>query len=179
MTRAIQIPREDLERLRRLLPGMSTTQAVAEALTRGSRVLAGHDDGPGADVRAIDPHDLTTLRRRLVQEAVEVAGHRFALVTGLDRRREAVRRELRSYEEGLALDRDVVPGLKLEAKELRRRIRQLEERARAAGIDVDAVGPPIRWSETIHVDGYEPPRYESDSDRRARTVAFFQRVGGR
>jgi hypothetical protein len=107
-----------------------------------------------------------------------VAVQGFRLVMDRERDARAERDVVRTYERHLELDKDVVPPLKLEAKRLRAELRRLEEEARSLGLDVEAIEPRIHWPETIAVDGYEPPRYETNDERRRTAVDFFRRVGG-
>jgi hypothetical protein len=165
VTRSVEIPREDWERLERLLPDVPARRRTAEVLAWGARVLS--EDPPPRDGGSA-----------FAREAAEVAVHRCALVLQRERSHSANRGEVRTYEEGIELDRDLVPPLKLEAKELRAEVRALERRSRAAGLDVEAIEPRIDWSQTIAVDGYRPPRYETHDERRAKAVEFFRRTGG-
>jgi len=82
----------------------------------------------------------------------------------------------RLVEEGLVLERDMIPPLKLEASRLRAELRQAEADAAAEGVDPAAIEPQIDWRQTISVEGYTPPRFEPNEDRRAATVAFFRRI---
>ncbi|GIU98960.1 MAG: hypothetical protein KatS3mg014_0576 [Actinomycetota bacterium] len=94
-----------------------------------------------------------------------------------ERLAEAERRDRATYERDLALQRDVIPPLKERAKALRARIRELEARARAAGVDPEAVAPSVDRADTLAVDDYEPPRFERDEDRRRAAIGFFRRLG--
>jgi hypothetical protein len=112
----------------------------------------------------------------LARKAASVAIHRFELVTTRERFARAEHDEQASYERHLELHKDVVPPLKLGAKALRSEVRRLEEQARGLGIDVDALEPRIDWPETMAVDDYKPPRYETNESRRRAAVEFFRRV---
>jgi hypothetical protein len=101
---------------------------------------------------------------------------RRVLVKNRDRFADAGAREERTYREQLDLERDVVPPLKLEAKRLRADVQRLDAEAAARGIDVTTIDPQVDWMNTISVDGYVPPRFESSDERRAAAVGFFRRL---
>ena len=65
----------------------------------------------------------------------------------------------------------------MEAKRLRREIRDLEEALRAHGLDPSSVGPAIGRSASA-VDDYEPPHFVNRAQRQQATAEFFRRVGG-
>jgi hypothetical protein len=125
------------------------------------------------------PERLERLRRSLAVAAARAAVHRFELVTQRERFERSERDELQTYERHLELHKDVVPPLKLEARALRAEVRSLEAEARARGIDVDAIQPAIDWRNTLAVDGYEAPKYETPESRKRAAVEFFRRVGKR
>jgi hypothetical protein len=175
--RAIDVLADDWDRLRRLFPDREGTDLAGTA----SRL--GHDAAEEPfEVRV--PADLPPAERvqrltmQLARSAGGVALQRFRLVTERERDVRAEHDEAVTYERHLELEKDVVPPLKLEAKRLRAELRALEAQARGLGIDVDALEPRIAWPDTIAVDGYEPPRYETNDQRRETAVAFFRRVGG-
>jgi len=177
VTRLVSILTEDWHRFGRALADVPSNLLVDEAYRRGLELLwecslPTGSEGPLANGRG-------SKRSAFAREAAEVAVHRFALITQRERLDAATKAELQMYQEGLELDREVVPPMKLEAKALRQQVRELEQRARAAGIDVDALEPQVDWSKTIHVEGYRPTKYETNEDRRAAAVEFFRRVGGR
>jgi len=113
----------------------------------------------------------------VVHLAAAASAYRHRLVGDRDRLGAARTAERESYERGLLLDRDLVPPLKLRAKDLRAEIRRLEADARGLGLDPDTIDPRVDWAETFAVDTFEPPRYESDADRKRVVVEFFRRLG--
>jgi hypothetical protein len=170
---AIELLQVDWGLLRRLFPDRSDERLLVAAVERGRAALDGAlDDDPGAS--ADDP--VSRLTSEVIHDAARVAVHRFDLVTRRDRLAWARRDERATYERHLELHKDVVPAMKLRAKELRAEVVRLEAEARARDIDVDAIEPAIDWPETISVEDYTPPRYESNEDRRRTTVEFFRRV---
>jgi hypothetical protein len=176
MSRVVAVLSTDWLGLRRACPRRSDDELVALALQRGRAVAAReHRERVEEDLPAGER--VSRLRDALAQRVASVAGHRFELVTQRDRLARAKVDERESYERHLALHKDLVPALKLRAKELRAEVRRLERECEAAGIDPVTVEPAIDWSATISVDGYEPPRYGSTADRRAAAVEFFRRVG--
>lgn len=86
-------------------------------------------------------------------------------------------RERVAYEEALALDRDILPPLKEEARRLRRELFALEDAVRARGIDPATVEPAMP-DQPLAVDDYAPPRFLDANERREVSVAFFRRIGG-
>ncbi len=145
-----------------------------EAAARGRSLLA---DGRGAPSTSAGAAPLARLRTQVVLRAAAASAYRHRLVTERHRLAVAEHEERRSYEDGLALDRDLVPPLKLRAKALRAEIRRLEAEARARGLDPDTIEPRVEWAETLAVDTYVPPRYTTDADRKRATLEFFRRLG--
>jgi hypothetical protein len=172
MTGGARILTSDWEAFRSAFPGADQRELKDEVMRRGREILA----------RAALGHrqtgSLERGRDELARKAASVALLRFELVTQRTRFARAEALERKTYERHLELDRDVVPPLKLEAKRLRAELRSLEARARSLGVDVEALEPRIDWPNTIAVDTYEPPRYESNEQRRKAAVEFFRRVGG-
>lgn len=168
----VQILAVDLDRLER---AATIDDVGAELGRRGRLVAAAGPPGPSGSKREHE-RSATTGGRELVWTAATSSVHRFSFATTRKRAGESTELERRAYEEKLALDRDVVPRLKAEARDLRREIRMLERELFLRGIDPTAVEPVIDWGTTLAVDGYEP-RYESNEDRRERAVEFFRRIG--
>lgn len=178
MRRSVEVLRNEWEMLRRACPDGTDEERIASLIERGLAVIErAHADGTPDDLPGGDR--IARLRTAVVLKAAGVAVHRFDLVTQRDRLSAARREERATYERHLALHRDVVPPMKLQAMALREEVRRLEQEARSRGIDPDTIEPRIDWSGTISVDGYEPPRYESTDDRRRAAVEFFRRVGWR
>ena len=175
MSATVEVLEVDWEPLRRAFPGVPDAELAERALTRGRKVVMAPDEDrlprtlPSAE-------RLARRRWALARKAASVAIHRFELVTNRERFARAEQDEQASYERHLELHKDVVPPLKLEAKGLRSEVRRLEVRARELGIDVHAVEPPIDWPETMAVEDYEPPRYETNESRKRAAVEFFRRV---
>ena len=175
MSRTVEVLEVDWELLRGAFPGVSDAELAERALSRGRQIVMAPDE---------DRHPLTLppaeglARRRwaLARKAAGVAIHRFELVTNRERFARAEQDEQASYERHLELHKDVVPPLKLEAKGLRSDVRRLEEEGRKLGIDVDAIEPRIDWPETMAVDDYESPRYETNESRKRAAVEFFRRA---
>lgn len=177
MSPSVHLLADDWERLRRVYPDRDDRDLARTALALGRKAA----DAP-FEIRV--PPNLPKRERvqrlivMLARSAGGVAVQRFRLVRDRERDARAERVEALTYERHLELDKDVVPPLKLEAKRLRAELRRLEEEARSMGIDVETIEPRISWPETIAVDGYEPPKYETNDERRRTAVAFFRRVGG-
>jgi hypothetical protein len=161
--------------LRRALPDVPDGDLVERALRRGMAIV-GESLDESVPEEIPSAGRVVRLRRALARAAASVAVHRFELVTNRERFSRAERDELESYERHLELHRDVVPPLKLDAKALRAQVRGLENEARGLGIDVEAVEPSIDWANTMYVDEYEPPRYETNESRKHTAVEFFRRV---
>jgi hypothetical protein len=175
MTERVQMLAGEWERIRRALPGMAEEELTARAIAHGTACLAA---GPISVDPDLPPSDrVARLRRLVVLGATTVSELRSWLVSERDRLRTAAEEERRSYEIGLELDRDLVPPLKLRAKELRAEIRRLEAEAAAQGLDPDGIAPAIDWRETVDVDRFQPPRYGSDEDRKRAAIEFFGRLG--
>lgn len=177
MSGAVVLLAEDWERLRRAYPDANDVELARAALSRGRRAV----QGP-AEIRV--PADLLPgerigrLRMLLASSAGAAAVLRLRMIVDRERDVRAEREEIRTYERHLELEKDLVPPLKLEAQRLRAELRTLEREAREAGIDVGSIEPRIHWPETIAVDDYRPPRYQSHEERRRAAVEFFRRVGG-
>lgn len=175
MSLCVRLLRDDWDAFAARFPGVSADELADQMIVRGQEVLAAaHDEAPTeghADATA-------RLRNMLARKAGSVALVRFELVTQRERFTRAERLEQATYERHLELDREIVPPLKLEAKRLRAEIRALEARARELDVDVDELRPQVDWANTIAVDAYRPPRYESNEERRRTAVEFFRRVGG-
>jgi hypothetical protein len=178
MSGAVEVLVVDWEILEHANPGALDAELAGRALSRGRAIVAApYEDRVPEDLPPAER--LARLRGALARKAASVAMHRFELVTGRERLARAEQDEQASYQQHLELHKDVVPPLKLEAKALRSEVRRLEEEARELGIDVDAVEPRIDWPETMAVDDYESPRYETNESRKRAVVEFFRRVGGR
>jgi hypothetical protein len=145
---------------------------VHDALARGAEVLRAVPDA-----RAEPRTPVHRLRAQVVLRAAAASAYRHRLVAERDRLPAARDLERRTYDESIDLDRDLVPPLKLRAKALRAEIRRLEADAVASGLDPSAIEPTVAWAQTLAVDTYEPPRYGSDVDRKAKTLEFFRRLG--
>ncbi|HZP89743.1 MAG TPA: hypothetical protein VFC04_01960, partial [Actinomycetota bacterium] len=157
-----------------LVPGNGLGPDEARALLARARAIA-LSSPAGAVPEGLSPAErVERLRGSFAVTAARAAVHRFELVTQRERFERSERDEIATYERHLELDRDVVPPLKLEARALRAEIRRLEAEARALGIDVDAVQPAIDWRNTLAVDGYEAPRYETPESRKRAAVEFFR-----
>jgi hypothetical protein len=178
MSRVIEVLGVEWELLRGALPGVPDAELAERALSRGLAIVA--DPLEDRVPETLHPAErLSRLRAALARKAASVAIHRFELVTSRERFVRAEHDEQASYERHLELHKDVVPPLKWEAKALRSEVRRLEEQARGLGIDVDALEPRIDWPETMAVDDYQPPRYETNESRKRAAVEFFRRVRGR
>jgi hypothetical protein len=178
MSGAVEVLVVDWEMLKRADPGALDTELAERALSRGRAIVAApYEDRVPDDLPPAER--LARLRGALARKAASVAIHRFELVTSRERFARAEQDEQASYERHLELHKDVVPPLKLEAKALRSEVRRLEEEARELGIDVDTLEPRIDWPETMAVDDYESPRYETTESRKRAAVEFFRRVVGR
>jgi len=176
MSRSVEILAADWRRLREAHPEADDRGLVEEMLGRGRGILGDPpEDRIPSDLPA--PERLARLRRWFPRKAASVAVQRFDFVTSRERFALAADRERESYERHLELDKDIVPPLKEEAKALRGKIRELEARVRARGIDPDRIEPRIDWRSTLAVDAYERPRYETNETRRRAAVDFFRRVG--
>jgi hypothetical protein len=175
MSPAVEVLEVDWDLLRGAFPGVPDEELAERALSRGRQVVTAPDEDRHP---ATLPSTERLARRRwaLARKAASVAIHRFELVTNRERFARAEHDEQASYERHLELHKDVVPPLKLEARGLRSEVRRLEEEARELGIDVDAIEPRIDWPETMAVDDYEPPRYETNESRKRAAVEFFRRA---
>jgi hypothetical protein len=167
-----RILRVDWELLATAFSEVPSGELERRAAARGAEILERADRG----ARRASPHEQE--REDLARKAAGVAVMRFELVSQRDRFARARALEQETYEQHLRLDKDVVPPLKLEAKRLRAELRSLETRARDLGIDVGEIEPSIDWPNTIAVDAYEAPRYETNAERRKTAVEFFRRIGG-
>jgi hypothetical protein len=175
MSPRVEVLEVDWELLRGAFPGVPDAELAERALSRGRQILTAPDEDRHP-VPLPSAEGLARRRCALARKAASVAIHRFELVTNRERFARAEQDERASYERHLELHKDIVPPLKLEAKGLRSEVRRLEEEARKLGIDVDAIEPRIEWPETMAVDDYEPPRYETNESRKRAAVEFFRRV---
>jgi hypothetical protein len=166
--------RVEWERLRRDAGEPSDERLIEAAVARGSRLLR---DDPATAAPPSTPRRVAKLRSQVVLRAATASAYRHRLVVDRQRLAAAKDDELRSYQDGLTLDRDLVPPLKLRAKALRAEIRRLETETRARGLDPDAIEPTVDWPETLAVDSYDRPRFVSDADRKQAAVEFFRRLG--
>jgi len=171
----VRVLATDWERLRSAYPGLDDERLAAEALDRGRDLLAELPTSP--PLEASLEQRVEWLRRWFPRKAGSIAAQGFELVEHLRRQAEVGEVERRTYEVHLALNKDVVPPIKEEAKALRAEVRRLEEAVRAKGFDPDSVEPSIDWSRTLAVDIYERPAYQSTESRRRATVEFFKRLG--
>jgi hypothetical protein len=167
--RAIEVFAGDLDIAQRARPELTPEDLVEEALARGLALI-----GLGADPGGDDD-----LRVDLADAVAEASAIRWILVTSRDRFVDARESEQQTYLEHLDLERDVVPPMKLEAQRLRKVLRGLEAKARVRGVDLAAIEPQIDWMNTISVEGYAPPRFQSNAERRETSVRFFRRLGRR
>jgi hypothetical protein len=175
MSSMVEVLGVDWELLRGAFPWVLDAELAERALSRGRQVVMAPDED--RQPRALPSAErLARLRWTVARKTASVAIHRFELVTNRQRLASAEQDEQASYERHLELHKDVVPPLKLEAKGLRSEVRRLEEEARELGIGVDAVEPRIEWPETMSVERYEPPRYETNESRKRAAVEFFRRV---
>lgn len=175
MSSTVEVLEVDWDLLRGAFPGVPDADLAERALSRGRQVVRAPDEDRHP-VTLPSAERLARQRWALARKAASVAIHRFELVTNRERFARAEHDEQAGYERHLELHKDIVPPLKLEAKGLRSEVRQLEEEARELGIDVDAVEPRIDWPETMAVENYEPPRYETNESRKRAAVEFFRRV---
>lgn len=174
--RPVDVLRIDWERARRA-SGVDDRDLASQVAIRAARLVGAQRPPDRVDPELRGQERVAALRATFAWRAATVAVHRFDYVTGLDRFERAAFDEERGYEQKLALDRDVVPPLKEEARSLRAEIRALEERLRRAGGDPDQVAPAIDWSRTLAVDAYVRPEYETAAARRKKAVDFFKRIG--
>jgi hypothetical protein len=171
----VPILRADWDRLRAAYPGIDDHPLCRRALERGDEVLASDPSEPARDG---DPtvEQVRQLRSFVARRAASLAVYRHELVAHRERLPRAEAAERASYERHLELEKDLVPPLKLRAKALRAEIRRLEAQARHLGLDPEAIAPRIDWPETLAVDGYEQPRYETNEQRKRTAVEFFRRL---
>jgi hypothetical protein len=175
VSREVEILAIDWQRLQSAYPDLDDRRLASMAVDRGLEVVLGApvDTGPPPKGPA---GRLARLREEFPSTAADVAVHRFDYVARRERFQLTARIEEQTYAEHVALDKDVVPPLKEEARALREHVRRLEDDARRRGIDPDSIEPAIEWSHTLAVDAYTRPRYESIDERRERTARFFRRV---
>jgi hypothetical protein len=163
MSSPLEVPAVLWERLREAFPGADDAELATLAHERG-RAIARRSEPP-------------PLRQDVAERAAAVIILAQRLAPERRRLAEAEVRERESYEHDLRLQREIVPPLKERARALRARIRELEDRVRAAGRDPAAVAPAIDWPDTLAVDDYRAPRFERDQDRRRAAIEFFRRRG--
>jgi len=175
MIRRVTVLRVEWEGIRGAFPDASEEHLVEAAMARGAALLRESDMPSPGDPSA--RRRVEFLRSQVVHRAAAVSAYRHGLVAVRDRLRVARTEEGQTYEQGILLDRDLVPPLKLRAKDLRAEIRRLEAVARADGLDPDTIEPVVDWAEALAVDTFEPPRYESDADAKRAAVEFFRRLG--
>ncbi len=160
MSDSLRVPAALWDQLRREFPELEEAALVRLALERGRALEATRS------LRA----EVATRTAAAILLLERVAALRA-------RRAQAERDDRATYERDLELRRDVVPPLEERAKALRARIRALEGRLRGSGVDPSTVEPSVDWSDTLAVDDHEPPRFESDEDRRRAALEFFGRHG--
>lgn len=179
----VEVLAADWERLRRAaaavrpLAGETDRELEEEVARRGAELIDRPAPPDRVDPLLTGPERVAALREVLVRRAATLAVHRFDYAAGRDRFAAAGEAEERAYVRKLALDRDVVPPLKEEAKALRAEIRRLERALVEAGGDPASVPPAIEWGTTLAVDAYVRPGYETPETRRRRAVEFFRRIG--
>lgn len=173
---SVEVLAVDRARLDRAIRGEAAPLGQ-EIGRRGRRLAAAGRPAERVDPASSPADRVPGLRVALAWQAALVSVHRFDYATGREGFRALAVREELLYEEKLGLDRDLVPGLKEEAKALRAEIRGLEAELRARGVDPGAITPPIEWDRTLAVDDYQGPSYESVAERRAKAVEFFRRIG--
>ena len=172
----VEVLAVDLERAARA--GPANSWALGDELARRGRLVAAVGRPEELDAsRPAAGLGVAELRRLLIWAAALSSVHRFAYVTSRGTAARAADAERHAYEEKLSLDRDHLPELKELARDLRAEVRRLEAELRLRGGDPERVEGAIEWDRTLAVDDYEPPRYESNEDRRARAVDFFRRIG--
>lgn len=173
----VQILSADIDDARAARPDLTEDALIEESCRRGLRIASENAGGDFAGDEASVPSRIARLRTQCAVSAASVAELRTRLVLDRERYESSAVEERRTYLEFVELDRDVVPPLKMQARQLRAEVRRLEAEAAAMGIDVSRIHPSIEWAETLAVDGYEPPRYVSNESRRRATLAFFRRRG--
>jgi hypothetical protein len=159
----IELIAEDVERLRSAYPDLDDA-ALGVALTEA------------AACHRHDTWDREDVLERFVHDAAALATYRHRLLGAGQTRAKARERERDAYEAQIELDREVLPPLKAEAMRLRTEIRRLESALRAKGIDPTTIEPTVEGP-TLAVDGYRPPRFVDEAERRREVVAFFRRPG--
>lgn len=176
MTRSVEILAGDWRLLRDVYPETDERTLVRLALERGAEIVDGSVEERVP--QGLPPEERGARLRALVaRRAAGVAVLHFTLVATRARAARAEELERETYERHLELDKDVVPPLKLEAKALRAEIRRLEEEALRRRIDTSTIEPHVNWPNTLAVDTYERPQYETNESRRRTAVEFFRRVG--
>lgn len=171
----VQILSADIQDARAARPDLTDDALIEEACLRGLRIASENAGDDLAGVEASTELRIASLRIRCAVSAASVAELRTRLVVDRERYESSAEEERRTYLEFVQLDRDVVPPLKMEARQLRAEVRRLEAEAEAMGIDISAVHPLIEWAQTLAVEGYEPPLYVSNESRRRTALAFFRR----
>jgi hypothetical protein len=172
--RSVEILRTDWERLRLAYPETSEEDLI-RAITARGRTRLDEPRQESIDPQAPREQRLAWLRRWAPRKAGSVATLGFELVKNRVRLAEASELEGRVSGRYVELHREVIPGLKLRAIELRQEIRRLEEELRARGGDPDSVQP--RVPSRIPVDDYNSVEFEGEESRR-KTLDFFRRIGG-
>ena len=163
----------DWERFRRANPDTDEDALATEIVVRGRRRLAGEwEEFIGPDVSREDR--LEWLRRWIPRLAADIATLGFDLVENRGRAAEAARLEEATYQHDIELKKDVIPELKAEAKTLRAEMRRLESSLRSRGGDPDSIEPALP-GDTIYVDDFEQPKFETNESRRKAVVEYFRR----
>lgn len=174
MRRSVEILRTDWERLRRAYPEADPEQLVQEMLDRGRRRVA-------SEAREAIPPEATPqerfvwLREWTPRMAASMATLRFDLVRNRARLERATRLEEATYQRDLELKKDVVPDLKEQARGLQQEMLHLEAELRSRGGHPEAIEPKVPI-DTVVVDDYQRPQYESNESRRKTTLEFFRRL---
>jgi len=172
--RTIEILKTDWDRLRQAYPDMKEAELLGAALARGRQQLAEEPQESMSPQAALHER-LAWLRRWTPRKAASVAALGFELVKSRDRLAKASQFEEFVTGRYIQLNREVIPGLKDRANQLRDEIRRLEEELRARGRDPEAIGPKVPAH--IEVDDYKPVEFASQ-EQKQKTIEFFRRIGG-
>jgi hypothetical protein len=149
---------------------------ASRAFREGLRIAGEGRPPPRPDPDTPLHRQIGLLERMVAWQGADVAVHRFTYATNRERFDAAAEREQLVYERKIALDADVVPALKEEAKRLRAEVRELEARLVAMGGDPGAVEPTIDWRWTLAVETSGGARFETIEDRRTAAVDVFRRL---